>query len=129
MLKKSKDPYLALMSYRSIPLECGLSPVELLMGRKICTTVPMSHKMLMPQWLYLDQFLATDQHIKNHQRTNFNQHHRARALPPLSEGDKVWISDHKAESTAVGDASSPRSYLIQTPSDDQECRSRHITMS
>ena len=121
MLKKSKDPYLALMSYRSTPLECRLNPVELLMGRKIRTTVLMSSKMLVPQWPYLDQFLATDQHIKNCQRTNFNQHHCARALPPLSKGDQVWIPDHKAESTAVGDASSPRSYLIQTHSDDQEC--------
>ena len=78
MLKKTKDPYLALMSYRSIPLECGLIPAELLMGRKIRTTVTISPKMLTPQWPYLDQFLVADQHIKNRQKNNFDKRHNAR---------------------------------------------------
>ena len=126
MIKKSKDPYLALMSYRSTPLECGLSPAELLMGRKIRTTDPISSKTFMPQWPYLDQFLATHQHIKNHQKTNFNQHHCARNLLPLSEGDKVWIPDHKAKGTVVGDASTPRSYQIQTSSGLLRRKRRHL---
>jgi transposase InsO family protein len=38
---KSSDPYLALLAYRSTPLPwCGLSPAELLMGRKIRSEVP-----------------------------------------------------------------------------------------
>ena len=35
LLNKNEDPYLALMSYRSTPLENGYSPAELLMSRKI----------------------------------------------------------------------------------------------
>jgi len=34
------DPYLALLSYRTAPLECSLSPAELLMNRKLHTTLP-----------------------------------------------------------------------------------------
>lgn len=33
------DPYLALLSYRASPLECRLSPAELLMNRKLHTTL------------------------------------------------------------------------------------------
>ena len=42
LLKKSEDPYLALMAYRSTPLEVGYSPSELLMSRTLRTTVPIS---------------------------------------------------------------------------------------
>ena len=41
LLRKSTDPYLSLMAYRSTPLENGYSPSELLFGRKIRTTVPV----------------------------------------------------------------------------------------
>ena len=35
LLNKSDDPYLAILAYRSTPLENGYSPAELLMGRKL----------------------------------------------------------------------------------------------
>ncbi|KAL7856584.1 hypothetical protein SRHO_G00154830 [Serrasalmus rhombeus] len=48
LLKKASDsnpdPYLALLSYRASPLECGLFPAEPLMKRKLRTTLPSSPK-------------------------------------------------------------------------------------
>ncbi|UYV73200.1 K02A2.6-like [Cordylochernes scorpioides] len=40
LMKKNKDPVLALMEYQTTPLANGLSPAELLFGRKIRTMVP-----------------------------------------------------------------------------------------
>ena len=41
LLKKAQDPHKALMAYHTTPLESGLSPAELLMGRKIRTRIPI----------------------------------------------------------------------------------------
>ena len=49
LLKKSTDPYLALLSYRSTPIKLGYSPAELLMSRRLRTTVPVSQKLLEPR--------------------------------------------------------------------------------
>ena len=46
LLVKNKDPYLAMLAYRSTPLENGYSPAELLMGRRIRTTIPVITKQL-----------------------------------------------------------------------------------
>ena len=40
ILKKSKDPYLGFLAYRTAPLQNGLSPCQLLMGRKLRTILP-----------------------------------------------------------------------------------------
>ena len=48
LLKKTSDPYKALMAYHATPLESGLSPAELLMGRKIRTRIPTLPSNLNP---------------------------------------------------------------------------------
>ena len=57
ILKKSGDRYMALMSYRATPLPwCNLSPVELLMGRRIRTPLPQTDEQLVPKWSCLPKF-------------------------------------------------------------------------
>ncbi|UYV82464.1 K02A2.6-like [Cordylochernes scorpioides] len=46
ILKKNQDPSLGLLEYRSTPLENGYSPAELLMGRKLRTTLPIAPENL-----------------------------------------------------------------------------------
>ena len=49
LMKKCDDPYLALLAYRSTPLEVDYSPSELLMCRKLRTTVPAIPKLRQPE--------------------------------------------------------------------------------
>ena len=49
LLDKNKDPYLALLDYRSTPLENGYSPAQLLMGRNLRNSIPVLPNQLNPK--------------------------------------------------------------------------------
>lgn len=99
LLKKSTDPYMALMAYRTTPLESGFTPAELLMGRKTRTrgpTLPSNLKQLRP---YLKKFREKDASLKGRQKRNFNKQHVAKYLPEIDAGDRVWLPAQKVDCT------------------------------
>ena len=102
-----------MLCYRATPLENGFSPAELLMGRKIRTTVPILPKLLKPKLPNNFQLRKKEKAIRERQRRNFNSHHRAKDLPPLEKGQMVWIRDSD-EQAVVTDELPHRSYLVQT---------------
>ena len=97
LLKKSNDPYLALLAYRTTPLEVGYSPSELLMSRTLRSTVPTTRTRRAPQTPNLDTVRAKDHEIKARQKQNFDPHHGDRTLPSLAPGDPVWLPDRRIE--------------------------------
>ena len=105
LLTKSNDPYVALMSYRSTPLENGYSPSELLMGRKLRTTIPMITEQLLPS--IPPKFVVKEKEvrIRERQQKNFNKHHRASPLKLLRSGDMVYIPDNEREGTIIEESS------------------------
>ena len=61
LLEDTADPYMALLSYRATPLPwCGLSPAELLMGRKIRMDVPQLKSNFIPKWEHIRNFRKLD---------------------------------------------------------------------
>ena len=67
LLKKAEDPYLALLSYRATPLEIGYSPAELLMSRKLRTTVPIIREQRKPK--VIDPTLIAEKGCQNQTET------------------------------------------------------------
>ena len=55
ILKKEKELQKALLAYRTTPLRNGYSPAELLMGRRLRSTVPTCHENLIPRWSDIDK--------------------------------------------------------------------------
>ena len=49
LLKRSNDPYLTLLVYRSTPLKLNYSPAELLMERPLRTTIAIPLEQLQPK--------------------------------------------------------------------------------
>ncbi len=119
LLRRSEDPYMALMTYRATPLPwCKLSPTELLMGRKIRTTLPQVRDHFKPQWPYLDEFERCNLVFKENQQRTYDRQHRVRELPDIPENTEVWVNTkgHQIRGQVTAPAGTPRSYLVDTPS-------------
>ena len=76
---RQPDVFLALMAYRSTPVTAtGVSPSELIMGRKLRTTVPISSEKLKPEWPDFDDVQKRDALTKSVMRDNYNRLHGVR---------------------------------------------------
>lgn len=117
---KQEDPLIALMCYCSTPCSTtGVSPAELLMGRKIHTNLPTLEKNLQPKWPDKKTIMQKDAMEKAKQALYFNRRHGARPLPPLRPGDTIItkLDQEKTWTTPVvvsKECVTPRSYLLQT---------------
>ena len=90
LFSKSNDHCLALLTYRATPFPwCGLSPSELLMGRKLGTELPQVKSQLVPNWSYLETFKHQNTQFKAEQKAQHNWHRRT--LPTLEDKVQVWI--------------------------------------
>ena len=89
-LHKNEDPYTAILAHRSTPLQNGLSPSELLMGRRLRTKVPAMPSVLKPKVQDTDQqrVQLREDEYRSKQQIHHDKRHQARALPPLTTGEQ-----------------------------------------
>ena len=129
LLKKSRDPHLALLVYRATPFPwCGLSPAELLMGRKIRSGLPQLTQTFVPKWPYLQQFRKQNQKFKEQQKRNYNRRHHARPLSHIEDETFVWTRTDNRQTLGkvVAPADAPRSYIVDTPSGEVRRNRQHL---
>ena len=108
LLNKNDDPHLALLAYRSTPLANGYSPAELLMGRKLRTTVPIISANLQPKLPDSQMLRQKEGEMRQRQKQTFDSCHKAHSLHPLSPGESVWLPDQETDGTVMQE-SGPRS--------------------
>ena len=126
LLKKSVDPYRALLTYMSTPLQNGYSPAQLLMGRQLRTTVPILPALLEPALPDGDAVLLKEEERKRRDAQHYNLRHRARNLNSLTPGQDVWVTDQKAAGAVIGSHTTPRSYLVEGPHGIIRRNRRHL---
>ena len=125
LLRKSGDPYLALLAYRTTPLENGYSPAQLLMSRNLRTTLPVTREWRRPKVVAPSQLEEKEKHLKERQKRNFDQRHRARDLPRLEPGDAVWVPDRDSSGTVV-EETAPRSHIVETTAGSYRRNRQHL---
>ena len=127
MLEKAEDPYKALLSYRNTPLhEVNLSPAQMLIGRRLRTSILVTEDMLKPQLYVPEEVLPK---LKERQRKQKLQHDRtAKELPPLTDGEVVRVKEgNKWKHAKVTQAlPSPRSYKVETGRGEHRRNRRHL---
>ena len=112
-MKKEDDMYLAILAYRTTPTEIGYSPAELLMNRKLCTTVPMLPELRKPTVIDPSLVAQKDANLKSRQKCNFDERHGTRELNRLHAGDNVWVSDRQSSDIVTyTEEFTPRSYTV-----------------
>ncbi|GBL83029.1 hypothetical protein AVEN_165264-1 [Araneus ventricosus] len=87
------------MAYRATPLENGFSPAELLMGRRINTTLLVAKTQLQPY--SVDKKVLEDKQERRieGQKTNYDKHHGIRnlhELDPVQSGKHVYKRNRKS---------------------------------
>ncbi|UYV74289.1 TIGD4 [Cordylochernes scorpioides] len=88
ILKKNQDPSLGLLEYRSTPLENGYSPAELLMGRKLRTTLPIAPENLNPKLVDSQTLKRKEGRRRKDMKSRYDRRCGATDMEELSEGER-----------------------------------------
>ena len=115
LLDKARDPYLAMLAYRSTALATGYSPSQLLMGRQLRSTLPSHPDTLAPEWPNIGEFRDRDKQYRERQTEEYNKRHRVTTLPELRPGENVWHRELMQPATIISAGRTPRSYIASTP--------------
>ena len=131
LMKRSDDPYMALLTYRSTSLPwCNFSPSELLMGRRLRTTLPIVPDQLTPSWPYLNKFQELNEQFKERQKVDYDRRHRTHPLPSIPNDTEVWVTSGTIPSPGrvTAHSSAPQSYIVDTPQGEMRRNRLHLNV-
>ncbi|CAC5380906.1 unnamed protein product [Mytilus coruscus] len=117
LIKKSKDPYKAMLDYRNTPLdEIELSPALLHIGRHLKSSLPTSAPLLKPTFVN-EQKVKKKLYNKRQQTQGYYFNKRSgKPLRELTDKETVMIQ-HNNQLTpgkVVRKHETPRSYIVET---------------
>jgi hypothetical protein len=126
----SASPDIALLNYRATPhSSTGESPSVALMGRVLNTRIPILPSALLPKLPNDESIRNADNKSKAQAKVNFDRHHGARPLKPLSYGDRVFVrkdNQWSKSGTVISGDTTNRTYLVNTDSGVQRRNRVHL---
>ena len=127
MIKKSKNPCMALLVYRTTPLEgIGYSPSELLMGRRLNTRLPTHVELLYPKTPdhTLAQSGLSDSQCK--QKRYYDRGTKELDVLPVGEGVRILKDGKWLKGIVQSKCENPRSYQVRTEEGSVLRRNRQV---
>ena len=118
MWTKSSDKHIALLDYRTTPLEsCGLSPAQLCMSRRPRNCLPIAKDLLMPKPYDIKEVRKSLDRDKTKQKVYYDTKHD-KDLPALAPGDPVRMTPFPGTkqwlpATVVSHHDNARSYVVE----------------
>ena len=110
------NPLIAILEYRTSPVDNLASPAQLLMGRQLRSNLPATHNYLTPETIHPDVVKQVREKKQSEQQFYYNR--TAHPLPELTENQNIHVQLNRGENwvkaKVVEKHSTPRSYLIQT---------------
>ena len=91
----------------------GLSPADIMFGRKLRTRLPQAE--ITKRIPDIEAFRIKDQKSKEKTVEQFNSRHRAQRKKELEPNDEVYLFNEHIEGRILQKTEAPRSYDIQTP--------------
>jgi transposase InsO family protein len=131
---KSKDKNLALLDYRTTPLEsCKLSPAQLCMSRRPRNLLPIARDLLLPKVIDIPTVRRKLDMEKEKQRYYYDRK-AGPNLPMLQQGDPVLMSPLPGTkkwlpAKVIAKHSSPRSYIVEYKGRKYRRNRRDLRMS
>ncbi|KAK3538868.1 hypothetical protein QTP86_018772 [Hemibagrus guttatus] len=132
LLEKAKadkrDPYLSLLEYRNSPVDGFKSPSQLLITRRLQSTLPNTNQQLLPKVVSCKHVRSKRMHQQQHQKRYYDR--SAKPLPQLNEGQAVRVQDrgYWKPATVIRAANTERSYHVRTSDGLEYRRNRHHPM-
>ncbi|UYV79612.1 hypothetical protein LAZ67_18000031, partial [Cordylochernes scorpioides] len=85
------------------------------LGRKLRTTLPIAPENLNPKLVDSQTLKRKEGRRRKDMRSRYDRRCGATDMEELSEGDTVWITDMRTWGIVKQKASTPRSYMVDTP--------------
>jgi hypothetical protein len=132
--RKASDKCLALLDYRTTPLEgVNLSPAQLLMGRRPRNTLPTAKSLLIPS-SYNRQEVKRRLDFEKTRQKYYHDERSGAELPPLKPGDHVRMSPMPESKVwqpgvVLQHHETPKSYIVQSGQRVLRRNRRHLRTS
>ena len=130
ILTKSKaennDPYLSILNYRNTPIDDLGSPAQLLMNRRLRSSLLITQTLLRPK--VIDRKRVYERLPKKQRKQKYFYDRRCRDLSQLKPGDTIRVQrENKWEPGVVTDhANTPRLYHVRTERGEYRRNRKHL---